>query len=63
MGRDDEQDALGYSNLPVRVMLREKAGSLAEASVLITAVDNVQPIMTRLLADRPRHILYPFNLI
>ena len=60
---DPGKDTLGYSNLPVRVMLREKAGSLAEASVLITAVDNVKPIMTRLLADRPRHILYPFNLI
>ncbi len=60
---DPDKDGLGYWNLPVRVTHGSKIGGLGDASVLITAVDNVQPIMTRLLADRPRHILYPFHLI
>lgn len=60
---DPDKDGLGYWNLPVRVTHSSKVEGLADASVLITAVDNVQPIMSRLLADRPRHILYPFHLI
>ena len=60
---DPDKDGLGYWNLPVKVIHGAKVGGLGDASVLITAVDNVQPIMKRLLADRPRHILFPFNLI
>ncbi len=36
---------------------------LRDVSVLITAVDNVELIMKRLLEDRPRHIIFPFHLI
>jgi hypothetical protein len=59
---DPEKDGIAYWNLPVKV--RSSRGcDLSNASVLITAVDNVQPIMTKLLARRPRHIIYPFHTI
>ena len=60
---DPAKDGMGYWNLPVRVVHSSRANDIAQASVLVTAPDNVQPIMTRLLAMRPRHILYPFNVI
>ncbi len=60
---DPAKDGMGYRNLPVRIMHSSRAADIAESSVLITAVDNVQPIMTRLLAGRPRHILCPLQVI
>ena len=60
---DLEKDGIGYWNLPVKVMPSNRAQDITEASVLITAVDNVQPIMTKLLATRPKHILYPPPII
>lgn len=60
---DESKDGIGYWNLPVKVTPARKVADLAEAAVLITAIDNVQPILTRLLAHRPRHILLPLNAI
>lgn len=60
---DESKDGIGYWNLPVKVMLPSKAADLHEAAVLITAVDNVQPIMKKLLSRRPRHIIHPLNII
>ena len=60
---DTEKDGIGYWNLPVKIMSSGRVQDIAGSSVLITAIDNVQPIMTRLLAKRPRRILYPFHLI
>lgn len=62
---DPDKDGLGYWNLAVKVMPSSRVPDLSEASVLITAIDNVQPIMIRLLtnAKRPRHIIYPLHLI
>lgn len=60
---DPEKDGIGYWNLPVKVMPSSRAKDISEAAVLITAVDNVQPIMTKLLANRPRHIICPFHII
>jgi len=60
---DPEKDGIGYSNLPVKVMLPGRATRLSEATVLITAIDNVAPIMTRLLENRPRRILHPLQII
>lgn len=34
---------------------------LSKATVLITAVDNVASIMTKLLQARPNHIIYPLS--
>ena len=60
---DPAKDGIGYWNLPVKVIPSAQARDLSESSVLITAVDNVQPIMTKLLSNRPRHIVYPFHLL
>ena len=60
---DTAKDGIGYWNLPVKVMPSARATDLAEATVLLTAIDNVQPIMTKLLAHRPRHIINPLNVI
>lgn len=60
---DDAKDGIGYWNLPVRVVSRKKIGKLDDAIVLITAIDNVQPILSGLLNNRPRQILLPLPLI
>jgi hypothetical protein len=60
---DPAKDGIGYWNLPVRVLPPSRAPDISEASVVITAIDNVVPIMTKLLANRPRHILCPSFII
>lgn len=60
---DASKDGVGYWNLPVKILLSGKVTDLHEAAVLITAVDNVQPIMKKLLTSRPRHIIHPLNII
>ena len=60
---DLDKDALSYWNLPVKIMLSSRAQDISEASVLITAIDNAQPILKKLLVNRPRHIIYPFSII
>ena len=54
---DDSKDGIGYWNLPVKVVSQKKIGNLADTIVVITAIDNVKPIMTKLLANRPLQIL------
>ena len=60
---DPAKDGLYYWNLPL--VIRHTAGvtDLEAASVFITAVDNVKPILNKLLVRRPRHIIYPFHII
>jgi hypothetical protein len=60
---DPEKEGIRYWNLPVKIIPSSKALDIAESSVFITAVDNVQPIMTKLLANRPRHIFFPLHII
>lgn len=60
---DKEKDGLYYLNLPLRVHHASKIGDLQKLTIFITAVDNVKPLMTRLLSDRPRHIIFPFHTI
>lgn len=60
---DPQKEGIGYRNLPVRVIPSALAEDFAASTVLITAIDNVQPIMTKLLAMRPRHIVFPFHTI
>ena len=60
---DTSKDGWYYSNLPVPIQHVDKAEDLIEASILITAIDNVKSILVKLLRQRPKHILYPFNLI
>ena len=60
---DPSKDCWYYSNLPVPIQHVDKADALMESSIFITAIDNVSSILVKLLKQRPRHILYPFNLI
>jgi len=60
---DESKDGIGYWNLPVKVISGKKIDNLSDASVLITAIDNIKPIITKLLIRRPRHIILPLNLI
>ena len=60
---DPSKDGLRYSNLPLEVRSAGEAGDLQDSAVLITAVDNVKPIMEKLLSKRPKCILYPLSVI
>jgi SAM-dependent methyltransferase len=60
---DESKDGIGYWNLPVKVISGEKIYSLHDATVLITAIDNINSIMTKLLRQQPRQILLPLSLI
>jgi hypothetical protein len=60
---DINKDGIYYQNLPAQILHSSKVKNFEELSILITAVDNVKPIMTKLLSFRPRHIIYPFNFI
>jgi hypothetical protein len=60
---DPTKNGIGYLNLPVKVMASSHAKDLLDSTILLTAIDNVKPIMTRLLALRPRHIINPLNVV
>ncbi len=60
---DESKDGIMYWNLPVKITHSRNINDLLEATVLITAIDNVQPIMKKLLNQRPRHIILPLNII
>jgi hypothetical protein len=60
---DVAKNGLRYWNLPVAICHTESIRDIEASSILITAVDNVKPIMIKLLARRPRHIIYPFHIV
>ena len=60
---DPAKDGLYYWNLPLVIRHAAAVTDLKGSSVFITAVDNVKPILVKLLAQRPRHIIYPFHII
>jgi len=60
---DPTKDGLCYGNLPLTIRSPSGVLDLDDASIFLTALDNVKPIMTKLLARRPKHILYPLHLI
>lgn len=60
---DPVRDGWYYWNLPLAIRHTSRVESLKDASVFITAVDNVQPILGKLFDRRPRHIIYPFHII
>ncbi len=61
---DDDltKDGWSYWNLPVSIIHSNKI-SLSNVSVCVTAVDNVQPIMTRLMRERPVNVVYPLPMM
>jgi SAM-dependent methyltransferase len=60
---DPSKDGLHFCNLPPIIRHTSSIMDIDDASVFITAVDNVKPILSKLLAHSPRHIIYPFHLI
>lgn len=60
---DPAKDGLHYVNLRPTISLPEHFPNWKEGSVLITALDNFQPIMRKLLNERPRHVVYPLHVI
>ncbi len=62
---DVKKDGKYYVNLPVQICYSGKIKNdvLSNSNVFITAVDNVKPIMTKLLSIRPKNIIYPFHNI
>lgn len=61
---DDNQalDGWYYQNLKPQIRCPSASTELNAAAVLVTAIDNVEPIMNKLLSKRPKHILLPLNL-
>jgi len=61
---DDDPQKKGwhYWNLPLAVR-HSKGVDLSQVSVMITAVDNAQPILQKLLQNRPKDIVYPLPLV
>ena len=60
---DPTKDGLHYGNLPLEIRYADSVTGLEDASIFITAVDNVKPILSKLLVHHPRHIIYPFHII
>jgi len=60
---DAEKDEWFYENLPLRVCLPQKINDYEDSNIFLTAWDNVKPIMSKLLANRPKHIISPLHLI
>jgi len=57
------REGLTYPQLPVRIFQPHEKMTLEGASVLITALDSIRPILKRITPMKPRHILVPLNLI
>jgi hypothetical protein len=60
---DKEKDGLAYMDFPVKICWSGEINNLDEATIFLTALENVKPIMTKLLVIRPKHIVYPLNII
>ncbi|MEE9603971.1 MAG: methyltransferase domain-containing protein [Candidatus Scalindua sp.] len=60
---DKEKDGIYYANLPLKVKHSSRINDLTESTVLLTAIEHVKPIMTKLLSSRPRHIICPLHVI
>ncbi|MHB8694530.1 MAG: class I SAM-dependent methyltransferase [Solirubrobacteraceae bacterium] len=61
---DPAKDGAWYRNLPLQIRGSDAVADWSAATVLVTAVDNAKPILTRLLNERrPRHLIHPLNVI
>lgn len=60
---DSKKNGLAYANLPLKISSVSDIQAWDKLSIAITAIDNVFPIMGKLLQVSPRHILFPFNVI
>jgi len=62
---DDDKDKEGffYANLPLQVKHSSNIEDFYNSTIFVTAIDNVRPIMIKLLQNRPKHIIYPLHTI
>lgn len=62
---DDKQEKHGltYPGLHVAIEATRDLPSLADAAVMVTAIDSTRPILRRLTDLRARYILNPFHLL
>jgi len=56
-----QRNGLTYPHLPVRIRLPEPGFTLEDASVLVTALDSMRPILKRLMDLKAKHILVPLH--
>ena len=59
---DPSRDGWYYQNLLPPIHNSATIDDIQTATVVVTAMDNIQPILLKLLTQRPKHILLPFNL-
>jgi hypothetical protein len=57
------RDGWYYQNLPTPIWYADRVDDLSDATVMLTAIDNAVPILTKLFQRRPKQILLPLNLI
>ncbi len=60
---DSAKEGWSYWNLPLSIQKPDKNFDWEHKNIFLTAVDNAGSILKRLLLNRPRRIIYPFNII
>lgn len=61
---DTEKQGLYYQNLPLKIESPSIVKHWEDVNVLLTAVDNSKPILTRVLQERrPKHLVHPFHIV
>ncbi|MBI5741884.1 MAG: methyltransferase domain-containing protein [Nitrospirae bacterium] len=63
MDDDPSRDGIYYWNLPVVIRHPDHFVDITDATVIITAVDSVKPILGKLLDRRPGNVIYPFHIM
>ena len=59
---DPAKAGLFYWNLPLKIQSSGQV-KLSDASIVLTALDNAQPILSKLLQNRPKNIVVPMVMI
>jgi hypothetical protein len=59
---DPAKNGMYYQNLPLLIRTSAAIKDFDEVSFLITAFDNIAPILTKLLNRRPKHVILPIPL-
>ncbi len=59
---DPAKEGLFYWNLPLEIQSSGEV-KLFDASIVLTALDNAQPILSKLMQNRPKNIIVPMLMI
>ncbi len=60
---DESKDGLFYANLPLGIVHPKRLEGAEPETIFITATEHARPLLTKLMAQRPRHVIYPFHVI